>query len=290
MSNEPNYWLDAACAEAFWDQHKAVPYQELLQDTARWLEPGPGEKWLDLGCGSGQLTAVLWQRSQGRIGEIVALDCAPVNAAKMARLCSRLSPAPGPEQIRFAVGNFSDGLPQFDTASFDGIVSGLAIQYAERQDPMTGKYTDLAYNRLLAEVHRVLRPGGRLVFSVNVPRPRFWSILWKSLRSAFRISKPLKTLVNALKMQGYGRWLRREAERGRFHYLPIEDVARRLRHVGFEGLKYRLSYAGQAYLIAAAKPMLSRTSTLACPDREECLTYSAGPRRQSRSPPAPPRR
>jgi ubiquinone/menaquinone biosynthesis C-methylase UbiE len=255
--SESNHWLDEKCARAFWDQSKALPYQELLQDTASWLEPKPGERWLDLGCGSGQLTAALWQRGQGRLGEIVAVDCNPVNGPTLLKMAQRLSPAPKPEQIRFACGNFSEGLPQFAPEAFDGIVSGLAISYAEHRDPATGRYTDHAYNRLLTELWRVLRPGGRLVFSVNVPRPRFWPILWKSLRLAFRVSKPGRVLLNGLKMQGYGRWLKKEAARGRFHFLPVEEIAARLTGLGFEGLTHRLSYAGQAYVVSARKPRLA---------------------------------
>lgn len=251
---ETNYWLDDRCARAFWDQHQALPYQELLQHTARWLDPGRGERWLDLGCGCGQLTAALWQQSRGQIGQIVAVDCAAANAEVLEKLAARLKPSPDPEQIEFQVANFSDGLGSLDSGSFDGIVSGLAISYAESRDPVTGHYTDAAYNQLLNELFRILRPGGRLVFSVNVPEPRFWRIFWKSLRLAFRLSKPGKVLMNTLRMQRYGRWLRQEAVRGRFHFFPLPEIEMRLRRAGFRELRSRLSYAGQAYLIAANKP------------------------------------
>lgn len=254
-ATEQNYWLDDRCARAFWDQHLAPPYQELLRDTARWVETKPDERWLDLGCGAGHLTAALWKKSEGRLAEVVAFDCSAANVSKIDRLRRKLNPAPTPEQLRFTAGNFSDGLPQFGDAMFDGIVSGLAISYAEWRDPVTGEYTDLAYNRLLTEMFRILKPGGRLVFSVNVPAPRFWRIIWKSLRTAFRLSKPANSLINGLRMQGYGHWLRREAARGRFHFLPADQIEARLTQVGFTGVVSRLSYAGQAYVFAATKPI-----------------------------------
>jgi ubiquinone/menaquinone biosynthesis C-methylase UbiE len=251
---DKNYWLDRKCARAFWDQKLALPYQELLHDTARWLDIRPGEHWLDLGCGSGQLTALLWQRSGGHIGAIVSMDCNALNEEAIHRLKRKQTGQTAP--IRFLAGNFSDGLPQFADGSFDGIVSGLAISYAESRDAHTGRYTDGAYNRLLAELFRVLKPGGRLVFSVNKPHVRFWPIFWKSLRLAFRVSKPVKTLINVVKMLAYGHWLQREAKRGRFHYFPIEEIEQRLRHLGFREFRYRKSYAGQAYVVAVTKAAL----------------------------------
>jgi ubiquinone/menaquinone biosynthesis C-methylase UbiE len=250
--HDKNHWLDEQCAQAFWDQRLALPYQELLRDTSRWLDVQPGERWLDLGCGGGQLTALLWRQSGGQVGEVVALDCNPLNAQAIDKLRRHLDPPCG-EQIRFIAGNFSDGLPQLDTAMFDGIVSGLAISYAESRDPHTGRYTDHAYNHLLAEMYRVLKPGGRVVFSVNVPHVQFWPIVWKSLRRAPRLSKPGRTLLNIIKMQLVGRWLQREARRGRFHYLPLKEIERRLLRLGFDDIQACRSYAEQAYVIAARK-------------------------------------
>ena len=56
-----NHWPQSSCAKAFWSQHEAPAYQQLLADTAAWLDPQPGEHWLDLGCGCGQLSQALWK-------------------------------------------------------------------------------------------------------------------------------------------------------------------------------------------------------------------------------------
>jgi SAM-dependent methyltransferase len=255
--DDANHWLDDRCARAFWDQHRALPYKELLQDTADWLAPGPGERWLDLGCGGGQLTKALWRRSGGRVAQVLAMDCAAVNAAAIAALAGRLDPAPRPGQIEFRQCDFSHGLSGLPDAGFDGIVAGLSLCYAEDRDPATGAYTDAAFNRLFAEIHRVLKPGGRLVFSTVVPDPRWWRIVWRSLRPTLRLSRPLRVLANTARMLRYGRWLNREAGRGRFHYLPLPDLLARLGRAGFAPVRHRLTYAGQAYLLHAAKPAVA---------------------------------
>jgi trans-aconitate methyltransferase len=87
-----NYWPDSACARAFWGQRELPPYRRLLADTAAWLEPRPGQRWLDLGCGSGQLTRMLWEKSRGTLAEVVALDCAAANAQALCKVASRARP------------------------------------------------------------------------------------------------------------------------------------------------------------------------------------------------------
>jgi SAM-dependent methyltransferase len=248
-----NYWLDSACARAFWGQQDLPPYRQLLADTAAWLDPHTGEHWLDLGCGSGALTAALWERSGGTVGGVLALDCAAVNARTFGRRLGRLRPAVPGGRLRFAAADFLSGLAGVPSASIDGVVSGLAIQYAESFDEDAGRWTSAAYDATLAAVFRVLRPGGRFVFSVNVPEPRWGRVAAGSLLGVFGAARPLRYLRKCRRMWSYGGWLKRQARLGRFHYLDLPVIAGKLRDVGFAAVEHRLSYAGQAYLIRCRK-------------------------------------
>jgi len=252
-----NYWPDSACARAFWGQQEIAPYQRLLADTAAWLEPQAGQRWLDLGCGCGQLTQALWTRSRGQVASITGLDCAAVNSTAFDRLRRSLQPRPGPEQIRFATCDFSDGLPAYADKQFDGIVSGLAIQYAECYSHERGCWTSEAYDYLLAEVFRALGAGGQFVFSVNVPEPAWSRVALRSLAGIVSTRHPGRFLKNSWRMLRYGAWLSREARRGRFHYLPLPVVIEKLTAVGFTSIQHCLSYARQAYLLRCLKPQAS---------------------------------
>jgi ubiquinone/menaquinone biosynthesis C-methylase UbiE len=244
---EVNYWPDTACAKAFWGQHELPAYHRLLRDTVQWLSPRTSERWLDLGCGCGELSKALWEKSEGRVAEIAALDCAAANGLAIERMRAQAKPR-ADERMHFVHADFSKGLASWQDEYFDGIVSGLAIQYAQSYSPETGDWTTEAYDHLLREAYRVLRVGGRFVFSVNVPEPAWGWVGLRSLTGVFKAPKAGRYLKNMLRMHRYGRWLTQEARRGRFHYLPAEEVERRLLAAGFSAVQHRLTYCDQAYL------------------------------------------
>ncbi len=258
MSTAPsvpvNHWPDNACARAFWGQRELPSYRRLLTDTVAWLDPRPGQRWLDLGCGGGQLSRALWEKSEGSLAEVVALDCAAANETAISGLRERMDPPAAEDQFRFFHADFSHGLSVCDDDTYDGAVSGLALQYAESYDARGNCWTRDAYDRLLCDVCRVLKPGGTFVFSVNVPEPSWARVAFAGITGFFRSSNPVRYLKNAALMWRYGGWLKQQARLGRFHYLPIDLVRKSLRNAGLERIEHRLSFARQAYLIRCRKP------------------------------------
>ncbi len=248
-----SYWPDDKCAKAFWSQQKIHPYRRLLADTVDWCAPAAGERWLDLGCGGGSLTRAIWERANGTLAEVVGLDCAAANERAYAELRRTLSPSPG-ERVRFLYHDFSSGLRLFPNQRFDHVVSGLSVTYAESYSEASRKWTQEAYDAILVEVNRVLRPGGRFVFSVNVPEPKWWKVALLSMGDVFRNGRSLQFLKQSLRMMKYGSWLKQEARTGRFHYLPAEAVREKLVAAGFVGIEHRLSYADQAFVFRASPP------------------------------------
>ncbi len=98
---------------------------------------GRGKRVLDLGCRSGALTRHFLEENS-----VVGLD---VDAAALEKAA-----ALGIEPVQ---ANVEDPLP-FESASFDTVVAGELLEHLQFPDA------------LVAEVHRVLRPGGVLVGSV----------------------------------------------------------------------------------------------------------------------------
>ena len=129
----------------------------------------------------------------------------------------------------------------WESGRFDGIVSGLSIQYAESYSQKLGRWTTEAYDRLLVNIRRLLRGGGSFVFSVNVPEPSFCKVALYSFWGAFDARRTVRYAERAFRMWRYGAWLKREARQGRFHYLPLPTVVGKLKDIGFVDIEHRMT-------------------------------------------------
>ncbi|MHB1413748.1 MAG: class I SAM-dependent methyltransferase, partial [Chloroflexota bacterium] len=101
-----------------------------------------GDKVLDVGCGSGNLTLTATQRV-GASGVVHGLDASPEMIAVARQKAKRLRSA-----TIFDLGLIED-LP-YPEATFDVVISRLAIHHLPDELKLQG----------FEEIHRVLRPGG----------------------------------------------------------------------------------------------------------------------------------
>jgi trans-aconitate methyltransferase len=157
---------------------------ELAGGVLEWLNPQMGEFILDLGCGDGQLT----QRVAATGANVLGVD-ASVDMVAAAR-----------ERGIEAEQANAESLP-FHEATFDAVFSNAALHWVRDQDAM------------LAQVHRVLKPGGRFVAEMG----------GHGNIAAIRVA-----LVAVLERHGYG-----DREDGINYYPTAESYAERLKRHGF---------------------------------------------------------
>jgi 2-polyprenyl-3-methyl-5-hydroxy-6-metoxy-1,4-benzoquinol methylase len=106
----------------------------------------PGRRVLDVGCGTGNLLLALGR--DRRDLDLAGLDSDPRALSRAARKARRAGLA-----VRWDRG-FADALPQAD-ATVDVVFSSLMLHHLDPPQKAA----------MLAEVHRVLRPGGVLVLA-----------------------------------------------------------------------------------------------------------------------------
>ncbi|MFH8680155.1 class I SAM-dependent methyltransferase [Streptomyces lydicus] len=154
-----------------------------------------GRRILDAGCGSGPLSAALRDRG----ADVTGIDA---SAEMLALARRRLG-----DDAALHVADLSDPLP-FADGVFDDVVASLVLHYLEDWGPT------------LAELRRVLRPGGRLIasvdhpfvaYTVQDPRPDYfattsytfdWTINGRSVPMRFW-RKPLHAMTDAFTTAGF---------------------------------------------------------------------------------------
>lgn len=185
----------------------------------------PGDRAVDVACGTGKLTAELAARV-GPFGRVVGVDLAP-RMIELARASQ-----PDLVQLEFRVGN-ALALP-FEDGTFDAATIGFGLR----------NLSDFGAG--FRELARVVRPGGRVVcLELSVPRPRWWGRLF---HGTFRRAAPLLGSV-------FG-------ERGAYGYLPAsldgfpdaDDLAATMRAAGMDDVSFRRLGLGSVALHVGTAP------------------------------------
>ncbi len=121
--------------------------RQLRQRTATLARMQPGEQVLDVGCGTGTL-AMEVQSRVGKAGRVAGIDPSPQQIAR-----ARSKAARRHVPIDFQVGVIEQ--LAFPDQTFDVVLSTLMMHHLPASLKRQG----------LAEIARVLKPGGRLVIA-----------------------------------------------------------------------------------------------------------------------------
>jgi ubiquinone/menaquinone biosynthesis C-methylase UbiE len=127
-------------------------WRELRQKTAKLARIQPGDKVLDVGCGTGTMALEVARRA-GRAGRVTGIDPSSEQIAR-----ARSKEARHNVPIDFQIGVI-EHLPHPDQ-TFDVVLSTLMMHHVPAPLKRQG----------LAEIARVLKPGGRLIIADFKPK------------------------------------------------------------------------------------------------------------------------
>ncbi len=188
----------------------------------------PGEKVLDLCGGTGDFARLAGCALRGR-GQIIVYD---FNLAMMEAGRRRLNRSPCRRIISCIQGDAES--TAFAENTFDAVMLGFGLRNFVRTDAG------------LSEIHRVLKPGGKiLILEFSVPRRRWQRSLYHFY--SFRIMPLIARLIC-----GTSEPFRYLAESIRV-FPPPERVAEMVERAGFSKVAFRRLMAGLATLYTGRK-------------------------------------
>lgn len=163
----------------------------------------PGESVLDVGCGTGGVT-IPAKLQVGKNGSAAGIDPAPEMIAIARRKASRAG-----LEIDFRVGVI-ESLP-FPDGTFDAVTSSLMMHHLPAHVQVRG----------LAEIKRVLKPGGRLLIADMMrPGPSFFEHLRSlALHHGHAMQFGIEDLLELMKAAGF-----EEVKQSDDHFLAIGFV------------------------------------------------------------------
>jgi SAM-dependent methyltransferase len=129
---------------------------QTLRELVRFAAPGRDERWLEAACGPGLIA----RRLAAEAGHVVGVDATPA----MVELARR--EAAGLGNVEFMVGDAAAlALPD---AGFDGAVTRFSLHHI----PVPG--------RVVAELARVVRPGGKVVIADHLADADAGAAAWET--------------------------------------------------------------------------------------------------------------
>jgi demethylmenaquinone methyltransferase / 2-methoxy-6-polyprenyl-1,4-benzoquinol methylase len=190
----------------------------------RCLENNPA-RVLDLCCGTGDLALHLARLAAGQV-EIVGLD---YSADMLELACKKAALSDSGQTVRFIEGDAAS--MEFDDGYFDSVGIAFGFRNLTWHNPLR--------DQALAEVRRVLRPGGTFVIvETSQPRNRVWRAGFHTYLSA--AVRPMGGWISGRKA-AY-KYLAESAK----NFYDAQEVCTLLSKAGFEKAQVKILMGGVA--------------------------------------------
>ncbi|MFH1684226.1 MAG: methyltransferase domain-containing protein [Candidatus Margulisiibacteriota bacterium] len=232
---------------------KTDDYRRYLEDMWKTLDLQPGDRFLDVGCGNGNLDAyclgkmallkdiVGWEK-----GEIIGVDFVEGALARAEEKIQKvkLKRADLPEHKLTPMDIEKDYFP-FESRYFDKITASLLLSYL--QDPQV----------VVERLCRSLKPGGTIILTSLKPDADISQIYHNFLRKIKEMPEDEERQELLEKGRGLLNsaigWIENEEESGRFKYLPADKLEQMLKANGIEIISSQKSFGDQAIIVKGRK-------------------------------------
>lgn len=203
------------------------PYRHMVSEVSDSVALEPGARVLDAGCGTGNVTGQLLRAGY----RVTAIDA----SGGMLQRARCKSPGATVEAV-----DLNERLP-YPEHTFDAVTCSNVL-YSLREPAAT-----------LAEMRRVLKPGGRLAlsnpgkhFSMGAVLKAHWSVSDSRGRAELLLAVPKIVMLAVSNL-----FLLNPAKKKLLFFAAPEELRALLQQAGFENIEVRPCYGEQGYLVTA---------------------------------------
>ncbi|HXE72057.1 MAG TPA: methyltransferase domain-containing protein [Candidatus Nitrosotenuis sp.] len=229
----------------FWDYYavcydaltRLSAYKAMLARVVQVLEPEPGMRLLDAGCGTGNVLDYVFTACPQ--ADLLGIDFSP---AMLRRAIPKVPDA------NFGYCDLNEGPLPFANEQFDAITC-VNVLYILRE-PVA----------VLREFHRVLRPGGRVVITNPVPGFRPLTILIDHIRNTKTVAAWVEIMARVpqiISILGLNALIVNKGQKRVYNFSDAERLRAWAGAVDFRTQLIEPIYAGQDLLAVLAREALT---------------------------------
>jgi len=246
----------------FWEEYgeiysnleKTIPYHNLIKSIKKFIEPKENDVWLDVGCGPLSVSELICDKSNKKVRMIEAIDVVLKPAKeKIGKLntCSTSLP------VRLKYASITDVLPYPDNF-FDGIGANLVLPYVI---DFQGKRGKEAFEGVMREMFRILKPGGHVVWSTPKLGVNFIWVFIASIPDMLNIyeyivHKDYTRILQGTRILKHALTIQKKGKEGVYTFLSEEELKSLLEKIGFVEQSWEKTFAQQAWVNRAYKPIV----------------------------------
>ncbi len=248
--NELEFWEEYG--QIYFNLEKAWPYHNLSQSVKNFLDPKKNERWMDVGCGPLKVSELIYEKSLGRVGVIEAIDVVLEPAkAKLANLAKKGITLP----VSLRHASITDRLP-YPNESFDGIGANLVLPYVTDFEGLRGKE---ALEGVLREMFRILKPGGRMIWSTPKHNVNFAWVFAASIPDmlnlyAYIAQRDFTRILQGTRVLRHALTIQKKGKEGIYTFLPKEELEKLLLKIGFVNPVWERTFTQQVWVNRVKKP------------------------------------
>ena len=237
---ELKFWEEYA--EIYYHLEDTKPYYDLARSIKELVGPRDKDIWLDVGCGPAKMSKMIWEKSKGKVKKISGIDIVLEPARETLSKLSKNVPF----ELRYA--NLAMRLP-FPDNFFNGIVANLCLSYVI---DFEGEKGEKAFESVLREIYRILKPGGHLVWSTPKHNVHFqWNFV-HSIPDMLNIKKQITHgiigLSVGMKILKHALEIQKKGKKGIYTFLPKNELENLLFQIGFVSPVWKKTFTRQVWV------------------------------------------